>query len=182
MGLLRSTEDCCPLVLTRTPRKNKLINEDVYSDLEHIISNKFGDSCRQSLTSVKLDGIERNLEFEFKKSLMRETSSANSSPKKFPVTIKRTDSFNLNEDTELKSASWYQAGLPREISLEVLAEQNPGAFLVRKSSTKPGCFALSVRIPSGTNGPKVSHYLILRTSRGYKIKVSLPDCGDLIVS
>lgn len=82
------------------------------------------------------------------------------------------DCLSLKEQHELKGAAWYQAGIPREISLEVLNRQSPGAFLVRQSSTKPGCFALSLRVPPPA--PKVAHYLILRTVRGYKIKVSSP--------
>lgn len=42
--------------------------------------------------------------------------------------------------------------------------------MVRKSS-QAGAFALSLRVPPPA--PKVAHYLILRTSRGYKIKVSI---------
>lgn len=95
---------------------------------------------------------------------------ANSSPKIFNPTQRRIEGLSLLEQNELKGAAWFQAGIPREISLEVLSRQNPGAFLVRQSSTKPGCFALSLRVPPPA--PKVAHYLILRTSRGYKIKVS----------
>lgn len=78
--------------------------------------------------------------------------------------------MNYSEQQELKDASWFQAGIPREISLEVLSKQNPGAFIVRNSNSKPGCFVLSLRVSPPL--PKVAHYLILRTSRGYKIKVS----------
>ncbi|XP_035784812.1 tensin-4-like [Anopheles albimanus] len=85
-----------------------------------------------------------------------------------PAVPIRNDSLSLKEQHELKGAPWFQAGIPREISLEVLSRQNPGAFLVRQSTTKPGCFALSLRVPPPA--PKVAHYLILRTIRGYKIK------------
>lgn len=78
--------------------------------------------------------------------------------------------MNFAEQQELKDAPWFQAGIPRDISLEVLSKQTPGAFLVRQSSTKPGCFVLSLRVSPPL--PKVAHYLILKTSRGYKIKVS----------
>lgn len=96
--------------------------------------------------------------------------AANSSPKIFGPSHKRIEGLSIVEQNELKGAAWFQAGIPREISLEVLSRQSPGAFLVRQSSTKPGCFALSLRVPPPA--PKVAHYLILRTSRGYKIKVS----------
>lgn len=82
--------------------------------------------------------------------------------------FKARDQLTPQEQQELKGAAWFQAGIPREISLEVLTKQNPGAFIVRQSS-KPGCFALSLRVPPPS--PKVAHYLILRTPKGYKIKV-----------
>lgn len=100
--------------------------------------------------------------------------TANSSPKIFGPNRKRIEGLSIVEQNELKGAAWFQAGIPREISLEVLSRQSPGAFLVRQSSTKPGCFALSLRVPPPA--PKVAHYLILRTSRGYKIKVSEMPC------
>jgi len=96
--------------------------------------------------------------------------SANSSPKMYAANLPlRLDNLSIAEQNELKGAAWFQAGIPRDISLEVLSRQSPGAFLVRQSNTKPGCFALSLRVPPP--GPKVAHYLILRTPRGYKIKV-----------
>lgn len=100
--------------------------------------------------------------------------SANSSPKIFGPSHKRIEGLSIVEQNELRQTPWFQAGIPREISLEVLSRQNPGAFLVRQSSTKPGCFALSLRVPPPA--PKVAHYLILRTSRGYKIKVINTSC------
>lgn len=102
--------------------------------------------------------------------------TANSSPKISATTRlakKRIECIRQKEQDELKEFAWFQAGIPREISLEVLLRKNPGEFLVRESSTKPGCFALSLRVPPP--GPKVAHYLIVKTSRGYKIKVRAPN-------
>ncbi|EDS28361.1 conserved hypothetical protein [Culex quinquefasciatus] len=175
LGFLRSTEDSLPLVYHKssptspTQKKlNDILSEDIYS-LDQIVSSKFGDSCRQSLTTAT---PQLRPEYEFRRNrLIRKTNSANSSPKKrfVPnIAVKRTDSLNSIEDNDLDSASWFQAGLPREVSLEVLTQQQPGAFLVRRSTTKQGCFALSLRVPPP--GPKVVHYLILKTERGYKIK------------
>lgn len=117
------------------------------------------------------------IEFDYKRNVIRETSSANCSPKKFLLTsLKRTDSYNANhqhidddiEDLELKEASWFHSGLPRE-SLETLAQKSPGDFIVRRSNNKNGSFTLSLRVPGGSH--KIAHYLIVRTHRGYKIKV-----------
>lgn len=171
LGLLRSTDEYRPLVGSNkssppSPTKSIFDHQDnAINDLHRIISNRFGDSCRQSLQSVRSDTQDLD---KRRKKLIRETNSATCSPKRIFSPLKRTDSLNQVEENDLKSAAWYQEGLPREISLEVLAQQPPGAFLVRRSNSKTGCFALTVRIPPP--GPKVAHYLILKTSRGYKIK------------
>lgn len=75
----------------------------------------------------------------------------------FSTKQKRIRGLSILEQTELKNEPWFQIGVPREISLEVLRRKNPGEFLVRESSTKPGCFALSLRAPPPA--PKVVHYL-----------------------
>ncbi|KAA0203546.1 hypothetical protein HAZT_HAZT008854 [Hyalella azteca] len=64
----------------------------------------------------------------------------------------------------------FQAGIPREIALEVLGQEPLGAFLVRESSSKPGCYALSLRVPTDFASTGIAHYLIVKTSRGYRIK------------
>ncbi|KAH8270504.1 hypothetical protein KR018_010907 [Drosophila ironensis] len=168
------------------------VNEAI-CEPDKYVASKFGDSCRQSLSA--LESATQRLQVELpasSKKYLRETCSgthlcsitrqlqplthplgfcptANSSPKlQFPGSGLRLDNLSLAEQQELKGAAWFQAGIPREISLEVLSRQSPGAFLVRQSSTKPGCFALSLRVPPPS--PRVAHYLILRTQSGYKIK------------
>lgn len=88
MGLLRSTEESRPLVhhtSNASPSSggstqtisDGYVNEGI-CDPDKVISSKFGDSCRKSLTSV-LDKGTLNVaapnEFDFKKNLLRETSS-----------------------------------------------------------------------------------------------------------
>ncbi|XP_017840068.1 tensin-1 [Drosophila busckii] len=202
MGLLRHNEESRPLVGNITPLSaaalqaeisqpiysNGYINEDSYID------SKFGDSCRQSLTAIPmLDNVNLNdnSEFNLKKRYLRETSSANSSPKIFANRLRvnnaaaqaaanlaanqrssslvSTHCTEEESDAELKDAGWYQAGISRDIAVEVLQNKSPGAFLVRKSSSKPGCYALSLRVPSPP-GPKIANYIILRSAHGYKIK------------
>ncbi|XP_055958510.1 uncharacterized protein LOC126827120 isoform X2 [Patella vulgata] len=74
------------------------------------------------------------------------------------------------EDETLRHAPWYQAGIPREIALEILQQEEIGSFIVRDSTTHPGCFALSVRVPKFENQNGISHYLILKTQKGVKLK------------
>lgn len=81
MGLLRTTEDSRPLVHnTKSPSTGSTqtisdgyVNEGI-CDPDKIISSKFGDSCRKSLTSISDKGCDA-IEFDFKKTFLRETSS-----------------------------------------------------------------------------------------------------------
>jgi hypothetical protein len=60
-----------------------------------------------------------------------------------------------------------------EITLEVLGQEPVGAFMVRESTSKPGCYALSLRVPRDFQPSGIAHYLIMRTNKGYKIKVCI---------
>ncbi len=60
----------------------------------------------------------------------------------------------------------------REIALEILVQQEIGSFIIRDSTTHPGCYALSVKVPKFENPTGISHYLIHRTKSGnFKLKV-----------
>ncbi|XP_015121362.1 tensin-1 isoform X2 [Diachasma alloeum] len=88
-----------------------------------------------------------------------------------PPLPERNDSLNnRSEECELWKAPWFQAGIPREITLEVLSQEPEGAFMVRESTSKPGCYALSLRVPREFQPSGIAHYLIMRTNKGYKIK------------
>ncbi|KAJ8985087.1 hypothetical protein NQ317_019772, partial [Molorchus minor] len=87
-----------------------------------------------------------------------------------PPLPERTDSLNNKEEGELRLAPWFQAGIPREIALEILAQEPVGAFMVRESTSKPGCFALSLRVPRSFQPTGIAHYLIVKANKGYKIK------------
>ncbi|XP_013771956.1 uncharacterized protein LOC106457118 [Limulus polyphemus] len=89
-----------------------------------------------------------------------------------PPPPERHDSLEptTSEERGLREAAWFQAGIPREIVLEVIANEPVGSFLVRKSTSKPGCYALSLRVPLTFQPTGIAHYLILKTIRGYKIK------------
>ncbi|XP_053688570.1 EGFR adapter protein-like [Sabethes cyaneus] len=171
MGILRPAEDSRPLVHSSSPSSSSsssqtisdgYVNEGICGDTAEAnnVFNKFGDSCQRSLTATQPIGAEGSPRYNHSQVALYPQPGA-------PISL-RNDSLSLKEQHELKGAPWFQAGIPREISLEVLCRQNPGAFLVRQSTTKPGCFALSLRVPPPA--PKVAHYLILRTIRGYKIK------------
>lgn len=54
----------------------------------------------------------------------------------------------------------------RELAMEILSHQPEGSFIVRKSASNPGSFALSLKGPQD----KISHYLIERNG-GFKLQV-----------
>lgn len=118
-----------------------------------------------------------------------ESSLLGSTPTPPPLP-ERTDSLNNKEEGELRTAPWFQAGIPREITLEVLGQEPVGSFMVRESTSKPGCYALSLRVPRDFQPTGIAHYLILRTNKGFKIKVSVqfnfhyyyPLCDDTLCS
>lgn len=139
-----------------TPKANVITT----SAMVHVASEKL---CANSYNYNETNFCE----FDYNKS-----SSSPTEVKRAPILPLRNDALTLDEQNDLKGAPWFQAGLPREISLEVLTRQSPGAFLVRQSESKMGCFALSLRVPP-PSPCKVAHYLILRTQRGFKIKVSI---------
>ncbi|KAL5291018.1 hypothetical protein ACFFRR_010433 [Megaselia abdita] len=171
----------CSNSRSTTSLSNGYVNEMSIYEPEKYIASKFGDSCRQSLTSIPmLDNLNLNdnMEFNLKKKYLRETSSANSSPRIFggragrfrANSLSRKEAAEEVDDSDLKDAPWFQAGISRQIALEVLQSESAGSFLVRKSNSKPGCYALSLRLQSPP-GPKVAHYIIVRTStKGFKIK------------
>lgn len=113
------------------------------------ISWKCRYSCMQELENEqkKKKKMQCWLQFNSYSNFIFPYFAANSSPKIFGPSHKRIEGLSIVEQNELKGAAWFQAGIPREISLEVLSRQCPGAFLVRQSRTKPGCFALSLRVP-----------------------------------
>ena len=60
----------------------------------------------------------------------------------------------------------------RDLSLEVLKREPEGSFIVRASNSKNG-LALSVRVPQDFHPEGIVHYLIIRSPKGFKIKVSV---------
>ncbi|XP_039289031.1 tensin-2 isoform X3 [Nilaparvata lugens] len=122
-----------------------------------------------------LQSSPASTEQEFKGKRISQISSGSSvsgaTPTPPPPPPERTDSLtNRPEEGELRAAPWFQAGIPREITLEVLGQEPVGAFMVRESTSKPGCFALSLRVPREFQPLGIAHYLIIRTNKGYKIK------------
>ena len=60
----------------------------------------------------------------------------------------------------------------REIAVEILQQEEKGAFIVRESKSHQGCYALSMKVDKDFNESGIANYLVVRTKNGgYTIKV-----------
>ncbi|CAH1173638.1 unnamed protein product [Phaedon cochleariae] len=192
-GSGRNDEDSCPLVgdannpstpnsPTNRPLSGGYVNETEES------RNRSINNAAENLKNEQTDApnITKHIEpsktdRELKTKRISQISSSSSSSGQHgtqdpgftrypPLPPERTDSLTDKEEEELRIAPWYQAGIPREIALEILAREPVGAFMVRQSTSKPGCFALSLRVPRTFQPTGIAHYLIVRVNKSYKIK------------
>ncbi|XP_060524984.1 EGFR adapter protein-like isoform X2 [Cylas formicarius] len=194
-SIAESDEDSCPLVgdgnnssIPGSPT-NRSITGGYVNQTEEVknktnenenMKDRMGENTNANLTKrIEIDNslINRN-DLKFKRISQLSSSSTSSGTQNDaiigltppPPAPERTDSLNNKEEGELRLAPWYQAGIPREIALEILSQEPIGSFIVRESTTKPGCFALSLRVPRSFQPSGIAHYLIVRTNKGYKIK------------
>lgn len=72
----------------------------------------------------------------------------------------------LDEEEHVGKA-WYLEDMAKERALELIEYEPQGAFIVRDSSSEPGCYALSY-----TFGGRVQHKLIETTSSGLRFRSS----------
>ncbi|XP_077998043.1 uncharacterized protein LOC144451139 isoform X2 [Glandiceps talaboti] len=83
------------------------------------------------------------------------------------------DNRSVDEERLLRDAPWFQAGIPREIAMEILQQEEIGAFVVRDSKSHTGSYALSLRVPKEVNVSGIANYLIEYTqSNTYTLKIS----------
>ncbi|EEB19506.1 conserved hypothetical protein [Pediculus humanus corporis] len=179
------TEDSRPLVTpvigTTTspvhgrPLSGGYVNEAV---TETEFNKKILQQTTKQIDNNDANKLFQNFENENKSKRISQISSSSSGSCPPTGTIRppppppeRIDSLTGKaEEGELRAAPWFQAGIPREITLEVLGQEPVGAFMVRESTSKPGCYALSLRVPRDFQPSGIAHYLIMRTMKGYKIK------------
>ncbi|XP_032684196.1 tensin-1-like isoform X2 [Odontomachus brunneus] len=146
------------------------INASITAKNFNIENNRIGHNCPGSGTEADFKSKRRSQISTSSSSVPADGSTHGSTPTPPPLP-ERTDSLNnRSEEAELRKAPWFQAGIPREITLEVLSQEPEGAFMVRESTSKPGCYALSLRVPREFQPSGIAHYLIMRTNKGYKIK------------
>ncbi|XP_076297512.1 EGFR adapter protein isoform X6 [Lasioglossum baleicum] len=146
------------------------INASITAKNFNIENNRIGHNSPSSGTETEFKSKRRSQISTSSSSVPADGSTHGSTPTPPPLP-ERTDSLNnRSEEAELRKAPWFQAGIPREITLEVLSQEPEGAFMVRESTSKPGCYALSLRVPREFQPSGIAHYLIKRTNKGYKIK------------
>ncbi|CAH1109416.1 unnamed protein product [Psylliodes chrysocephalus] len=171
-----SDEDSCPLVNDSTPSTpgsptNRPLSGGYVNETEESKnrSNNAVDNLKNELAEnnsnlnltkrIELDNtVKSDKDFKCKRISQLSSSSSSSGP------------TGGQENNLIGLAPWFQAGIPREIALEILAQEPVGAFMVRESTSKPGCFALSLRVPRSFQPTGIAHYLIVRANKGYKIK------------
>ncbi|XP_065198125.1 uncharacterized protein LOC135829664 [Sycon ciliatum] len=78
------------------------------------------------------------------------------------------------EEEALQEAEWFQAGIPREMAMDILRKQPTGGFIVRNSRSSPGSFSLTVKAPSS----KLVSFLIRKHPD--KSLYTLSDKGDQV--
>ena len=59
----------------------------------------------------------------------------------------------------------------REFVTEMLGQAEEGSFFVRDSQSKPGCFALTMRVPREANPSGFANFLIVKVKDGVMIQV-----------
>ncbi|XP_033763686.1 tensin-4-like isoform X1 [Pecten maximus] len=159
------------------------IQQQVHLQTQQFISNHRSPSKQDDHSSPSKQVFRyQNNQSPFQEPGSYESTEDSSQPNKSRPGLESLMGLDRShiEDETLRHASWYQAGIPREIALEILQQEDIGSFIVRDSSTHPGCYALSVRVPKFENPTGISHYLILKTQRGVKLKGLEKEWPDLI--
>ncbi|EDO45008.1 predicted protein [Nematostella vectensis] len=75
---------------------------------------------------------------------------------------------------------WYMPGIPREFIMEMLQASEEGSFFVRDSQSKPGCHALTVRVPTEVHASGFGNYLITPIPEGVKLEGFSRTFTDLV--
>ncbi|XP_023570568.1 src-like-adapter 2 isoform X2 [Octodon degus] len=102
----------------------------------------------------------------------------------FPAGGQAELSLRLGEPLTIIS-EWLYEGLSREKAEELLLlSGNPGgAFLIRESQSRRGCYSLSVRLSRPASWDRVRHYRIQRLDNGWVYispRLTFPSLQDLV--
>lgn len=61
--------------------------------------------------------------------------------------------------------------------IEMLQNSEEGSFFVRDSQSRPGCFALTMRVPKEANPSGFGNFLLLKVKDGVMIQVRSVSCS-----
>ncbi|EDO27682.1 predicted protein [Nematostella vectensis] len=81
---------------------------------------------------------------------------------------------------DYQNECWYMPGIPREFIMEMLQASEEGSFFVRDSQSKPGCHALTVRVPTEVHASGFGNYLITPIPEGVKLEGFSRTFTDLV--
>lgn len=90
---------------------------------------------------------------------------------------------SASKSTSHEDENWYMPGIPREFVVEMLQNSEEGSFFVRDSQSRPGCFALTMRVPKEANPSGFGNFLIVKVKDGVMIQgfdKVLPDLTALV--
>ncbi|XP_069607701.1 tensin-4 isoform X1 [Ranitomeya imitator] len=74
------------------------------------------------------------------------------------------------------SKQWFKPNLTRDQAIELLKDKEPGAFIIRDSTSYRGCFGLAVKVPAtplktgNVTNEVVRHFLIESSAKGVHVK------------
>lgn len=80
---------------------------------------------------------------------------------------------------ETCSNLWFKASLNREQAEAYILPNEIGTFVIRKSESILDCHVLSVKVPKYVNITEISHYLIVKSKRGYSVRGFSKEFNDL---
>jgi hypothetical protein len=87
-------------------------------------------------------------------------------------------------NTDVINSEWYKEYFNREQAENFLTTKEIGVFVIRRSETIKDSYVLSVRVPKYQNSHEISHYLIVKSKKGYSIRGSslkeFPDLTSLV--
>eukprot|EP00794_Sanderia_malayensis_P015143 gene15143-16700_t len=80
--------------------------------------------------------------------------------------VEKKRPLTVTDDQLMRDSYWYQPGLSREISEEILANEKVGSFFIRESTSNPGSYAITIKLPKFVKDSEIGNMLIERISSG----------------
>ena len=68
--------------------------------------------------------------------------------------------ITMSEKQILNDAEWYQLGFSRQIAESILQNRIVGSFFIRDSQSTPGCYVMTIKVPTSVKESGFMNYLI----------------------